>query len=118
MISPLTLWALVAAVPAVAAEILYRALPAEDSVSGWLRYIWLWVPMQCTIGFAIFKLVKAQQATVGTSLLDAFVVWAFSTTLIRVAATVFILGDTVKSGTWFALGLLLMARVAQTFWGR
>jgi hypothetical protein len=27
-------------------------------------------------------------------------------------------GETIKGGTWFALGLLTMARVAQTFWGR
>jgi hypothetical protein len=27
-------------------------------------------------------------------------------------------GETTKGGTWFALGLLTMARIAQSFWGR
>lgn len=114
-VSPAAWYGLAAAVPAVAAEYLYRALPGTDgSFYGWIRYAYLWVPLQLSIGFFIYKLVSVP----GQSLLDAFVVWAFSTTAMRVFITVAVLGDTVKGGTWFALALLTMAKVAQTFWGR
>lgn len=114
-VSPATWYGLAAAVPAVLAEYLYRALPGTDgSFMGWLRYAYLWVPLQLSIGFFIYKLVSVPQQ----SLLDVFVVWAFSTTAMRVFITVAVLGDTVKGGTWFALGLITMAKVAQTFWGR
>jgi hypothetical protein len=52
------------------------------------------------------------------SLLDAFIFWAFSTTFLRVIVTTLVLQQTVQGGTWFALALLCMARVSQTFWGR
>lgn len=114
-ISPASWYAIAAAIPAVAAELLYRKLPhADGTFGGWLSYWYLWIPIQLTIGFFIYKLVTIPQ----TTLLDAFVIWALSTTLMRVVITVAVLGDTVKGGTWFALGLLVMARVAQSFWGR
>ncbi len=102
-------WALGAAFPAVIAEYLYRTLPGS-----WLSNIWLWIPLQLSIGYCIYKLVT----TPNTTLLDAFVIWAFSTTAMRVLVSVGLLGETIKGGTWFALGLLAMARIAQTFWGR
>jgi len=108
-VSPATLWGLAAAIPAVLAEYLYRRLPGE-----WHEYLWIWTPIALAVSYSICQLVRQPS----TSLLDAFVVWAFSTTIMRVALTVLVLGDPVKGGTWFALGLLLMARVAQTFWGR
>lgn len=107
--NPATFWGLAAAVPAVTAEYLYRTLPGP-----WWHYIYLWVPMQLAIGYCIYRLVSIPQ----TSLLDAFIVWAFSTTVMRVFITVVLLGDSVKPGTWFALGLLIMARIAQAYWGR
>ena len=109
LLSPATLWGLAAAVPAVTAEYLYRTIKGP-----WWEYLWAWVPMQLAIGYCIYRLVTIPQ----TTLLDAFIVWAFSTTALRVILSVLILQDPVKGGTWFALGLLLMARVAQTFWGR
>ena len=109
MLSQATIWGLAAAVPAVLAEYLYRTLPGP-----WHHYLYLWVPLQLTIGYSIYRLVSIPN----TALMDAFVVWAFSTTFMRVFISLLILRDTVKGGTWFALGLLLMARVAQTFWGR
>jgi hypothetical protein len=108
-------YGLAAAIPAVTAEYLYRTLPGTDgSLAGWLRYWYLWLPLQLSIGFFVYKLVNVP----GTSLLDAFIVWAFATTFMRVVLTVFVLGDTVKGGTWFALVLLILANVAKTFWGR
>lgn len=106
------MWGLCAAVPAVVAEYLYKIWPAEWP---WWYGLPLWVPLQLSIGYCIYRLVTAGSA--GT-LLDAFVVWAFATTFMRVVVSVVILGETVKGGTWFALGLLIMAKVAQTFWGR
>lgn len=114
-ISPAAWYGLAAAFPAVLAEYLYRSLPGTDGTfHGWFKYFPIWLVLQLTIGFFIYKLVSVP----GSSLLDAFVVWAFSTTLMRVFVTVVFLGDPIKGGTWFALGLLTMAKVAQTFWGR
>lgn len=108
-------YGLAAAVPAVLAEYLYRTLPGTDgSFAGWLRYIPIWLVLQLSIGFFIYKLVNVPN----TTLLDAFIVWAFATTFMRVLLTVFVLGDTVRGGTWFALALLVLANVAKTFWGR
>ena len=110
-LAPATFWGLFAAFPAVLAELIYRKWPMDWA---WWYGLPLWVPIQLMIGYGIFRLVTVPQ----TTLLDAFVVWAFSTTLMRVAVSWVILGETVKGGTLFALGLLLMARVAQTLWGR
>lgn len=108
-ISPVVWWGLAAALPAVLAEYLYRTVQGP-----WWHYLWAWVPIQLTIGYCIYRLVT----TPGTTLLDAFVVWAFSTTAMRVFVSVLVLHDDVKPGTWFALGLLVMARIAQSYWGR
>lgn len=108
-LSPAAMWGLIAAIPAVTAEYLYRTLQGS-----WLSHIYLWVPLQLSIGYAIFRLVTIPQ----TTLLDAFCVWAFSTIAMRVAISVLLLHDPVKGGTLFALGLILMARVAQATWGR
>lgn len=108
-ISPAAWWGLIAAVPAVGAEYLYRTLPGP-----WWHYLYIWVPIQLCIGYSISRIVTTPNLT----LLDAFVFWAFSTTLMRVLISVVILRDDVKGGTWFALGLLIMARIAQTYWGR
>jgi len=110
-INPTVFWGLAAAVPAVLAEYLYRMWPVGTP---WWHGLWLWVPLQLSIGYCIFRLVSAP----GTTLLDAFIVWAFSTTAMRVFVSVMILHDDVKPGTWFALGLLIMAKIAQSAWGR
>lgn len=109
LLSPATLWGLTAAIPAVLAEYLFRTLPGP-----WIAYWYLWTPIALTISYSICQLVRIPQ----TSLLDAFVVWAFSTTAMRVFVTVVFLQDGVKAGTWFALALLVLARIAQAYWGR
>lgn len=111
LLSPMAMWGLGAAIPAVVAEYLYKVWPADTP---WWYGLPLWIPLQLSIGYCIFRLVSAP----GGTLLDAFVIWAFSTTFMRVFISVLILGETVKGGTWFALGLLIMANVAKTFWGR
>ena len=111
-IAPGTLWGLAAAVPAFSAEWLYRIFLRNGWE--WWYGLPLWIPFQLAIGYSIYRLVTVPN----TTLMDAFVVWAFSTTLMRVFLTVFVLRDNVGNGTWFALALLILARVAQTFWGR
>ena len=108
-LSPAAMWGLAAALPAVFAEYLYRTWTGS-----WLSGLWMWIPLQLAIGYCIYRLVTIPN----TTLLDAFVIWAFSTTFMRVIISTLILHDDIKAGTWFALALLLMARVAQTFWGR
>jgi len=114
LLGPTALWGLAAAVPAVFAEYLYRVMPGTPSFMTWLRYLPLWALLQLAIGYCIYRLVT----TPNTSLMDAFVVWAFSTIFMRVCVSTLILDETVKLGTWYALGLILFARVAQAFWGR
>lgn len=108
-VSPAAWWGIAAAGPAVLNEYLYRTLEGP-----WWKYLWLWAPTQLAISYCIYRLVTIPNS----SLLDAFVIWAFSTTAMRVVISVVFLGDVIKGGTWFALALLCMARVAQTFWGR
>lgn len=111
-LGPAGVWGLAAAIPAVGAEWIYRKWPSEWP---WWYGLPLWIPMQLAIGYCIYRLVSDQHTA---SLLDAFVFWAFSTTFIRVILSVVILHEPIKGGTWFALGMLVMARVAQVFWGR
>lgn len=106
---PAIMWGLLAAVPAVTAEYLYRTIEGP-----WLRYIWLWTPLQLSIGYCIYRLVNIPN----TALLDAFVAWAFSTIAMRVLVSVVLLGESIRGGTWYALGLIVMARIAQVAWGR
>jgi hypothetical protein len=106
---PATLWGLGAALPAVLAEYLYRVFTGP-----WWSGLWMWVPLQLGIGYCVYRLVTIPH----TSLIDAFVVFAFSTTALRVFVTVAILGDPVKVGTWVALGLLIAARFCQMYLGR
>ena len=106
---PAVLWGLGAALPAVFAEFLYRRWDAP-----WWHGLHWWIPLQLAIGYCVYRLVTIPQ----TSLIDAFIVFAFATTFLRVFVTVAVLGDPVKGGTWFALALLILARIAQTYWGR
>ena len=112
LLSPAAWWGLAAAVPAVLAEWVYKLWPVGKP---WWHGLPLWIPLQLGIGYCIFRLVTAPSS--GT-LLDAFVMWAFATTFMRVLVTTCILNENVSSGTWFALGLIVMAKIAQTFWGR
>lgn len=102
-----TFWGLAAAIPAVILEYLFRKLPGP-----WHSYWYVFIPVACFINYAVCQLVRAP----GVNLIDAFIVFAFSTTLSRVFISVVLLGDPVKVGTWIALTLLLLARLAQLYW--
>jgi len=105
-VSPAILWGLGAGIPAVLAEYLYRTLPGP-----WHHYLWLWVPIQMLIGYSIYRLVTIP----GSSLLDAMVIWAFCTAGLRIAASLY-LGDNIRTGTWIAFGLVMLATLVKHFW--
>jgi len=107
LISATGLWALAGATIAIGCEYLYRTLPGS-----WLSYLWAWVPLQVGIGYCVYRLVTAP----GTTLLDAFVLWTFSTILMRAAVTTLLLNDVVAPGTWFAIALMVLARISQLYW--
>jgi hypothetical protein len=104
--SPAILWGLGAGIPAVLLEYLYRTLPGP-----WWSNWWAWVPLGALIQYSIYRLVTVP----GTTLLDALVVFAGCTALGRVAVT-FMLGDTVRPGTWAAFGLVMLANVVRAYW--
>jgi|SRR5687767_8665932 len=100
-------WALLGAVLASYIEYLYRTLPGP-----WHQYLWLWVPSQTLIGYCVYRIVTMPN----TSLLAAFVVWTFATMTMRILISVVALHDTVATGTWIALGLIVLAKVVQYTW--
>lgn len=109
MLNLATWWALGAAIPAVTLEYLYRTLSGTYA-SNFVYFIGL----QLGVSYCVYQLVRQPE----TSLVDAFVIWAVCTTSLRIFVSVVILRDDVGNGTWFALALLLLARVAQTAWGK
>lgn len=110
-LQPQILWGIGAAIPAVLAEYLYKTWPSEWP---WWYGLPVWIPIQLGIGYCIYRLVSIPN----TTLLSAFVAWAFCTTFMRVLVSVGILGENVGKGTWIALGLVVMAQVAKSFLGR
>jgi hypothetical protein len=101
------LWSLLAAVPAVGMEYLYRVLPQS-----WWHYLYIWAPFSLLISYCICKLVTQP----GVPLVGALIIWSLAIMGTRVAVTLFLLHDRVAPGTWVALALLLAGRVAQAVW--
>jgi len=79
---------------------------------GWFNNLHYYLPLQLMVSYCIYKLVTEPE----TSLVEAFVVWAVSTTVARTFLSVVILHDEIRAGTWFALVLILLAKVSQTYW--
>lgn len=102
-------WGFIAGLSAVIQEYGYKTLSG-----GWVSQLPIILPVQLIISYAIYRLVTMPN----TSLLDAFIVFAFFTTTLRVLATVLILDETVRLGTWVALGFVVLAKVAQATLGR
>jgi hypothetical protein len=100
-------WSLLAAMAAVLCEYLYRVLPGS-----WWHWVWLWIPLSLTISFSINKLITAP----GVPLVGALIIWSLCIMGTRICVSVFVLKDYVSMGTWIALGLMLLARVAQQVW--
>lgn len=106
-ISPTTLWSLTAAVPVMITEYMFRTQQTD-----WLHNLHYYLPMQLMVSYCVYRLITEP----GVSLIEAFVVWAITTTVTRVILSYFILGDVITPGTWFAVALIIMAKVAQNFW--
>jgi len=102
-----TLWAILAGIIAVSIEWSFRV-----HQTSWWEYAWYYVPAQIALSICLFYMVTSP----GTTLLDAFVVWAMCTIGLRVLVSVFILQEAVAAGTWAALGLIVAARTIQVVW--
>lgn len=100
-------WGLFAAVPAVTAEYLYRTLKGP-----WLSYLPIWIPLQLAVGYGIYRMLN----TPNTNLLEAFVVWSFCVLSMRVFVSQVLLQETVNTGTWVALGLMVLAKLVNVYW--
>jgi hypothetical protein len=107
LISSPQFWSVISALAAVYMEYLYRVLPG-----GWLRWSWLYVFPALLVSFSIHKLVT----TPGVPLVGALVMWSICIMGSRIFVTMFVLHDKVSPGTWVAVGLMVIARFAQTFW--
>lgn len=101
------IWSFIAALCAVGAEYLYRRLSGS-----WISHLYLWIPIQLLIGYCIYRLVSAPN----TPLIGALIMWSFTVIGLRVFISAIILKDIVPVGTWVAVGLMIMARVAQAVW--
>lgn len=106
-VSPALLYGLLAGVPAIVAEWLYKVWEGP-----WWTGLWLWVPLQLTIGYSIYRLVNIP----GISILEAFVVFAACTAAFRIVLSVLILHQEVSTGAWIAFGLIVLANLVRTFW--
>ena len=109
LMSAHVLYGFAAATIAVVAETAYRSVQGP-----WHQYLWAWIPMQTAMSYCIYRLVTEPNL----SLLDAFVTFTFCTILLRVAVSLFILEDDIHTGTWVALGLIVLAKLAQAYWVR
>lgn len=107
LLSPATMWSLIAAAVAVACEYFYRTVP-----NPWGTYWYIFVPLQSFIGYSIYKLVTVP----GAPLIGALIVWSFATIFMRVVVSAVILRDDIAPGVWMALVLMTIARVTQSYW--
>lgn len=105
--SNIAFWGFAAAIPAVLLEYLYRTLS-----NSWFYNLYIYIPLSLFISYGIYRIVTEP----GTSLIEAFIVWTFSTTILRLLLSLFVLGDTITIGTWADLGLMVAARISQAFW--
>jgi hypothetical protein len=101
------LWTLLAAITSIGVEYLYRTLPGP-----WWSHLYIWIPAQLTIGYAVYRMVNVP----GVPLIGAFITWSCCTLALRVCVSIFLLHDKVTPGTWVAVGLLILAKVAQHIW--
>lgn len=108
--SPALLFGLGAGIPAILAEYLYKQ-PWATAVP-WYYNLWIWAPLQLCIGYCIYRLVNIP----GMSILEAFVVFAFCTSLLRIVLSAFILKQDISTGAWVAFGLIVLANIIKTFW--
>lgn len=103
------LFALIGGSAAVAAEWLYKQ---PFVIDGPWKYAFLWMPLQAVIGYCVFRMVNMPGAT----LIDAFIVFAFCTALLRILVVIFVLNQTITIQAWIAFGLVLAATCVKAFW--
>lgn len=102
-----TWWGFLGAAVAVYLEYCYRMWSGT-----YLQNVAYWIIPYMFVSYCIYKLVTAPQ----TSLIEAFVIWACSTMILRILVSLFMLHEQSTPGTWTALGLVLAARIVQNYW--
>lgn len=101
------IYSLIAALCAVTLEYLYRVMPGT-----WWEWAWFYMLFSLTISFCIYKLITVP----GQPLVGALIMWSFAVIGLRVFVSAVVLRDHIAPGTWAAVGLLIVARVAQVVW--
>ena len=102
-----SLWATAAAVVAVYLESIYKTMSGT-----FLQNLWYIGPLQLLVSYCLYRVIVTPNLT----LIDAFVIWGMMTMALRTAVTVAVLHETVQAGTWFALALMILARISQSYW--
>lgn len=100
------LFGLLSGVAAVTLEWRYAISPTFWTwrVIGWV------LVCQPIIAYSIYRLVKASP-----NLIVAIVVFSFSTLCLRTILTLTIQRQNISTGTWVALGLLVLSQLARRF---
>lgn len=100
----------VAAIAAVTAEWAYK----QEWVTSvpWWHHLHLWVPLQLLIGYCIYRLVNLPEI----NLLDAFIVFALCTALLRIIIATAVLHQHIPVQSWVGFALVLSATLVKTFW--
>ncbi len=109
MIPHVIVFGLGAGLPAVLAEYLYVRWPPGVP---WWHGLWMWAPIQLCIGYSIYRLVTLP----GTNLLDAFIVFAFCTALLRILLATVILQQDIPIQSWVGFALVFSATLVKYFW--
>jgi hypothetical protein len=66
------------------------------------------------IGYCVYRMVNAP----GANLIDAFIVFAFCTAVLRIIVATALLRQTIPVQSWIAFGLVLAATCVKTFWSQ
>ncbi len=98
-------WGVLAAIAAVMLEGMYARAPQFLS----FPLVLALAVAQPTIAYSIYRMVHES-----TTLIGAIVVFGFSTLILRTGMTLY-LGQHISTGTWVAVGLVLLAQVARRF---
>ena len=71
----------------------------------------LTLPLAMVINYGVFHVMKS-----GNSLIEGIVLWSVITSLLRVASTFLVLGESPAAPQWVSFGLVLLASFVSKFW--
>lgn len=99
------LWGVTTGVLVIACEIIFKLSP-----SYWAR-AWFFLPVAVVINYSLYRLVQE-----APNLPAAFVVFSLVTLVLRTCASLWLVHP-IGSGTWVAIGLLILAVGIRQAWG-